>query len=295
MRITWGMMLNNMLAGMNLSSASIIKYQTQLATGKRINKPSDDPTGVVRVLSLRTALNQTETYLNNISQAHEWLAVSETAISRTHEVIARGIELAQMGANVVLPQASRDAIAAEVDELIDTVVTAGNTRYGDRYVFAGTRTRDVPFALTGSPPTGYSYGGNAAAIAWETEPGVSQRVNTDGEPAFGPAIDALIDLRDHLRAGDTAALGSIDITQLQGIHDSLLQAQTDIGAKVRRLDETKESLTQLKHTVYELLEKYEGADMAEAIMRLQMAEASYSAAQSATARIIQPTLVDLIR
>ncbi len=295
MRITWGMMLNNMLAGMNLSSATIIKYQSQLATGKRIGKPSDDPTGVVRALSLRTTLNQTETYLNNVSQAHEWLAVSESALTRAHAALSRALELAQMGANDTLPQASRVALAAEVDELIATVASAGNTRYADRFVFAGTRTRNEPFSLVGTPPTGYAYDGNDAAIAWETEPGVLQRVNTDGQAAFGPAIDALIDLRDHLLAGDVASLGNNDITQLQVISDDVLRAQTDIGAKTKRLDESRDSLTQLKLTVFALLEKYEGADMAEAIMRLQMAEASYSAAQAATARIIGPTLVDLIR
>ena len=93
MRVTWGMMLDNMLSGMNLSSAAMIRYQNQLATGKRVQKPSDDPAGVVRILSLRATLDQVETHLSNITQGQQWLAVTEAALGRDYEItVLRAIE-----------------------------------------------------------------------------------------------------------------------------------------------------------------------------------------------------------
>jgi flagellar hook-associated protein 3 FlgL len=295
MRVTWGMMLDNMLAGMSSSSATMIKYQNQLATGKRVLKPSDDPAGVVRILSLRATFDQVETYLSNIAQGQQWLAVTEVGLSRGADITAQALDCARRGASDVLSQTALDTIAAEVSELIDALVSTANSRHVDRYVFAGTSNRDVPFTLVGDPPSDYAYAGDTGQLAWEMEPGAVQRVNVDGESAFGPAIRALIALRDRLLAGDTEAIATTEMARLDSAHSILLTAVTDVGAKVRRLDESEAGLAAVRHTVYDQLNIYESVDMAEAIMRLQMAEASYSAAQGATARIIRPTLVDLIR
>jgi len=295
MRVTWGMMLDNMLSGMNLSSAAMIRYQNQLATGKRVQKPSDDPAGVVRILSLRATLDQVETHLSNITQGQQWLAVTEAGLGRAADITAQALDCARRGSSDVLPQAARETIAAEVSELLDALLATANSRHVDRYVFAGTRNRDVPFNFIGDPPTGYAYAGDAGRLSWEMEPGVTQQVNVPGESLLGPAMEALISLRDNLLTGDTAAVSSTDMTAIDRAHSVLLTAITDVGAKVRRLDECEAGLTAVRHVVFDQLNRYESVDMAEAIMRLQMAEASYAAAQGATARIIRPTLVDLIR
>jgi flagellar hook-associated protein 3 FlgL len=288
-------MLNNMLAGMNSSAQTMIRHQNQLATGKRVQKPSDDPGGVVHILSLRTTLHQVEAHLSNIAQANEWLAISEASLSRAAGIVAQALECAQRGASDVLPQPARNAIAGEVSALLEALLTTANTRHVDRYLFAGTRNRQAPFELTGNPPGAYAFLGNANGLSWEIEPGVVQTVSTDGEAVFGPAFTALIDLRDNLLAGNTTAISGTDVATLGLAHDRILAAVTDVGARVRRLDESHAGLTAVRHTVFDQLNRYESADMAEAIMRLQMAESAYSAAQGATARIIRSTLVDLIR
>ena len=295
MRITWGMMLNNMLAGMNGSARTMVKFQNQLATGKRVNKPSDDPRSVVRILSLRSTLGMANTHLSNIAQGKEWLTVTEMGLDRAAGIVARAKELATQGANDTLAQHARDAIAAEVSEMIEALLAAANTKHVDRYVFAGTDNRDQPFDLVGTPPTGHSFTGNTGVVSWQIEPGVVHQVNVAGDPLFTPAFDALISLRDNLLANNPAAISGTDIQQLADAHNVLLTGQTDVGAKYNRLEESHGSLTLLRQTVFEQLNIYESVDMAEAIMRLQMAQSSYYAAQAATARVIRPTLVDLLQ
>lgn len=295
MRITWGLMLDNLLAGMNGAGQTMLRYQSQLATGRRVQRPSDDPGAVVHILSLRTTLNQVETHLSNISLAREWLDMSEVGLMRAAAIMAEAQEAAQSGASDVLPQSARDTIAGEVSALIDSLLAVANSRHADRYLFAGTRNLAAPFALVGSPPTGWTFTGNASSLAWEIEPGVVQAVNADGQAVLGPALDALMALRDNLLAGNTQAVGTTDLAALGAAHDLVLMAVADAGNKVRRLDESEAGLTAVRHMVFDQLNRHESADMAEAIMRLQMAEASYSAAQGATARIVRSSLVDLIR
>lgn len=298
MRVTWNSMLDNMLAGMSGAAGNVQKYQTQLATGKRVNKPSDDPAAVIRILALRSGIRRAEGYLTSMAQAQEWLTVTEAGLSRGAAIVAQAKECAQRGASDVLTQAGRDTIARELDELLSELLGVSNTRHVDRYVFAGARNNAAPFAFQGAPPTGYTYSGDETALGWEVEPGAVVNVNTIGGAVFGGAdgaFAALIRVRDDLRAGDVPSLGQQDLELLDRAHERLLSAQADVGARARGLDASKDTLTRLRQEYHSLLSGYEDADMAEAIMRLQIAETSYAAAQGATARMIRPTLVDLLR
>lgn len=298
MRVTWNSMLDNMLAGMSGAAGNVQKYQTQLATGKRVNKPSDDPAAVIRILALRSGIRRTEGYLSNMAQAQEWLTVTEVGLSRGAAIVAQAKECVQRGASDVLTQAGRDMIARELDELISELLQVSNTRHVDRHVFGGARNTAPPFALQGDPPVGCAYSGDQTALAWEVEPGVVVNVNTTGEAVFGGddgAFAVLIRVRDDLRAGNVPSLGLEDVQLLDRAHERLLSAQADVGARARGLDEGRDTLTRLRQEYHSLLSGYEDADMAEAIMRLQIAETSYAAAQGATARMIRPTLVDLLR
>lgn len=298
MRVTWNSMLDNMLAGMSGSAAAVQKYQTQLATGKRVNKPADDPGAVIRILALRSGIRRAEGYLSNIAQAQEWLTVTEVGLSQGAQVVALAKECAQRGASSVLTQDGRNAIAREVDELLSELLRLSNTRHGDRFVFAGARNTTAPFAFTGVPPSGWTYSGDETGLGWEVEPGAVVNVNTTGEAVFGGgdgAFAVLMRVRDNLRAGDVTALASEDLELLDRAHTRLLSAQADVGARSRGLEDGRNILVRLRQEYHALLAGYEDVDMAEAIMRLQIAETSYAAAQGATARMIRPTLVDLLR
>jgi flagellar hook-associated protein 3 FlgL len=292
------MMVDNLLAGMSGAASRIQRYQTQLATGKRVNQPSDDPIGVIRILALRSGIERAQTYLNNVAQAREWMTVSETALQGASSVLAQAQECAQRGATEVLTEDGRRAIAREVSGLIDELLAVANTNYLGRYVFAGTNNDTAPFALTGEPPTGWTFSGNAGELRWDIEPQTDMVVNSPGEAIFGGAegpFAALIRLRDDLLAGNVAALTTDDLSLIDSAHTIVLNALGDLGANSRRLDQAGGRLEHLHQAFVESLSGYEDADMAEAIINLQLAESAYGAAQGVAARLVRPTLVDLLR
>ena len=142
MRITQGVLINNMLRNYNKNMAKMDKLNTQLATGTRINTPSDDPAGLVTSLRLRTKLHQNEQYKKNVSDALSWMEIADSALNNYNSVLQRVRELTVEAANGTNEPSSLKAIADELKQLKDEIGDIANTTLDDRYIFGGTRTMD---------------------------------------------------------------------------------------------------------------------------------------------------------
>jgi flagellar hook-associated protein 3 FlgL len=116
------------------------KYETQQATGKKINVPSDDPIIASRSLSFRTSLAEVEQYERNISDAESWMDITEGALKNVEKILTKMKELCVQGANGVLTQDDREKIAQELKQLRGQLTQEANTTYAGRYVFSGYRT-----------------------------------------------------------------------------------------------------------------------------------------------------------
>lgn len=123
------------------------KSQQQLASGRTINKPSDNPTGTARSMQLRTNLVETNQYITNTDYAISWVESAESALSNVTDVMQRARELAIQGANGVLAQNSRDAIGKELEQLRQQLLLElANASNGGRFIFGGAKTVNPPFS-----------------------------------------------------------------------------------------------------------------------------------------------------
>lgn len=303
MRITNGMLSATFMQDLNRNLRGLAKYQHQLATGKRISRPSDDPVAIVHSLRLRSDLGDIEQYGKNADHALAWLNTTETALAQAGDVLQRARELAVYGANGTLPQESRDAIAEEVKQLFDQMVQIANTSYAGQYVFAGTETKTQPFTgnLSDATPAAVTYAGNDGAKTTETGAGQTIAYNLDGHKAFNgtgndfQVFESLKSLYLNLKSGATGAISSHDIGELSKAIDHLLAVRAEVGARVNRLELTKSRLDDADINFTGLLSKTEDVDVAQTIMELKNQENVYRAALATGARIIQPTLVDFLR
>ena len=121
MRITQGVLINNMLRNYNKNMAKMDKLYTQLATRTRINTPSDDPAGLVTSLRLRTKLHQNEQYKKNVSDALSWMEIADSALNNYNSVLQRVWELTVEAANGTNEPSSLKAIADELKQLKDEI------------------------------------------------------------------------------------------------------------------------------------------------------------------------------
>lgn len=156
MRITNKVMQNNSLTNINTNKLLQDKLSTQMATEKKVNRPSDDPVVAIRALRLRTNVNQiTQYYEKNVPDAESWLKLTEDAISSMTEVITDMYENATKGSNENLTLDDKRTILTQLKSLRDEVYSTGNTDYAGRYIFTGYRT-DTTLTFTTDETKTYS-------------------------------------------------------------------------------------------------------------------------------------------
>ncbi|MCP1675614.1 flagellar hook-associated protein 3 FlgL [Natronocella acetinitrilica] len=128
--------------------SKLLKTQQQLATGRKILTPSDDPAGAARVLDLEKSIGQVEQFNRNLDRAEFALKTEESVLEETGNIIQRVRELTVQSLNATQDGANRKIIAAEIRQLQDQLVQLANTQDGTgEFIFAGSNTRTRPFAL----------------------------------------------------------------------------------------------------------------------------------------------------
>src|SRR5690606_11287306 len=219
---------------------------------------------------------------------------TDSVLNEVGQALQRVKELAVYGANGVLPQDARDAIAREVDQILEHLVDLANSSHAGLYLFGGHRTTTPPYVLSGR--TESSYQGDEGRRELEIASGVKIAVNVLGSELFDQIFQAVTNLRDALyEEGDTATVGNQSLAEVEDALDTLLRVRADVGARINRLELADARMQELELNVEQLISDNEDVDLARAIIDLKVAENVYRAALASGARIIQPTLLDFMR
>lgn len=288
MRVTNSMLVNTLLRDLNNNLSKMAKTQEQLSSGRNINRPSDNPVGIVTSLRLRTGLTELDQYKSNAESAKSWLNTTDDSLAESGAILQKTRELAVKAANDHLTQNEKDAIYKEVNQLKEHLLQVGNATYAGKYIFSGTKTLVAAFDSNGI------YKGDTGRINYEIGIGVTIPINIDGETAFGDAFTAIDQFLTDL-SGGTAANISADLGLIDEVLNNQLAVRADLGAKVNRIDLAVNRMEAEKVNMTELLSKNEDVDMAELITHLKMQESVYNASLAAGARIVQPSLIDFLR
>lgn len=149
MRVSDKMQQTQVINNLNKNRSELSNLQNQASSLKKVTKPSDDPTGVSRILQNRTESQNMTQFDKNIFLGKSFLETTETALTQMGEVIVRAKELALQAANDTNSGMPREMIASEVEQLYNSIVELSNRRFGDRYIFAGHKTTEPPFTKEG--------------------------------------------------------------------------------------------------------------------------------------------------
>lgn len=156
MRITNKMMTNNVLHNINNNKNLLSTLENQYSTGKKIQKPSDDPIVAVRALKLRTNLSELNQYVEkNIPDALSWMDTTESSLSVVNQILRQMNTYCNQGANDTLTAEDRNSIVTNLEELKQQIYQEGNSNYAGRYVFSGYKT-DTPLVFD-RPTDEYTY------------------------------------------------------------------------------------------------------------------------------------------
>jgi len=297
LRITNAILNQQVLGNLQDNLRRLAELQDRLATGRVLNRPSDDPRGVQQALSLRASLEASEQFIANINFAENFILAAEDAVAFAFDAVLRVRELTIRGINDTLNQENRNILAEEVNILLEEVMDLANTQANNRFIFGGTRTSAPPFVVTataGGEITGIGYNGDSQNIQIQTLPGITVNINIPGDQVFQSTQDlfqTLIDIREDLQAG---TLTDARLAELDNIQTDLLNARSTFGATGNRLDFASNRLQNQVVNDRRLLASVEEADFIETIMNLNSQENAFRAALDAGARVLQPSLLDFL-
>lgn len=143
-------MINNNLFNVESQYGEIME---KLSTQKNINRPSDDPVGTNNILDFRTSKAAIEQYSSNIDNVSGWISMTETKLNSIGDIIIQASEIAVSQGSATASADTRKTAAETLSPLIDEILSLANSKYGDSYLFGGSRTDSEPFSSVYSPAT----------------------------------------------------------------------------------------------------------------------------------------------
>jgi len=211
------------LMGLRYNQSILLNAQEQTATGRRILRPSDDPVGTARSLSLTRRLAGVGRHMGAAQTAQGLLEQGAGALQGASSLLSEARALMLQGMNGTLSQKDRDSLAGELDVLRAEMLDIANSKAGDRYIFGGTATDDAPWVEVDGRVV---YEGNDDELRVQINDEVLIGVGVAGSSIFGRSeyTGAEFSGLTGLGAGTTANEGS-GFEQLVLRHDA-----TDGGA-----------------------------------------------------------------
>lgn len=183
MRISTLEIQRQAVAAINDRQVELATTQSRLASGQRVQTPSDDPAAAERILTLREQLNGNTQFSRNANLATNRLQLEETVLTNATAIIQGVRERAVQGANASLSAADRRFVAADVEQSLDALLALANTRDANgEYLFAGNRTLTEPFTR-GADGT-VTYNGDQDQRELLIGPGRRIAVGDDGVEVF---------------------------------------------------------------------------------------------------------------
>lgn len=296
-RVTQQTVRTSTLANLQGNLRTMADLQARLSSGKNISKASDDPSATGRTMSLRADYAAATQAKRNADDGVTWLSQTDSSLQTTLSVLRRARDLTVQGANSgVVNGVSAEAIATELEGLRDTLLDVANTTLNGRQIFAGTSVGGTTFTdASGTPP--YAWQGTAAgSVDRRIGADATVRVDTNGEQVFGEGDESVFALLDSIAADLRNGVPvSTRLNEIDDRMNTMLAAATDVGVRMKQVTDVQSSLALRLQDLSSAISGIEDIDLAQTVMELQMQEVAYQGALGATARVLQPSLMDFLR
>ncbi len=291
MRITQHITYNTYINDLMRKQESIYDLHRQLSTGKRVNTPSDDPVKTDDILSTKSLLSDMGQYERNIDDGMSYLSIVEQSLDSAKDVITTLQEHAVEQASGTKDAQTRANAALVVNNLFKQLLSLANTAYDNKYVLGGYKVETEPFDSAGA------YLGDLSKRSIKTGANTTVEIGVNGGEVFSGSaggvdvFQIISDFETALNANDTTAIANA-IDTLDEAFSQISNAVSDIGGKVTRLTQTKNSIVnstlELKTTVSGL----EDADLTSVISELKLSQIALEAAMTSAGKVFSINIFD---
>jgi flagellar hook-associated protein 3 FlgL len=298
MRIASNTLSDTMIRQIQQLTNDQSKLQTQVATGRRITQPEDDPTAVGRVLHLQSEQRQLAQYDANASRALTLVQASYSGLQGLKKVSDRANELATLGTGAMSDEAMK-AYGTEVDQLLEQALQLANSREGGDYIYAGTAVDAPAFSATRDASgkiTAITYDGDNNQAVIPLSEATSVAPSTDGatNAGFATFLNNLVALRDALNTSDLDGVRAVQ-PGLVADEDVLIGAMANNGGIQSRIEAAQAQQQDRATSIDTLISNESSVDLPTTIVKLNQTQTAYQAALASAAKIMNLSLLDYIK
>jgi flagellar hook-associated protein 3 FlgL len=278
--------------------AKIRTLQAQIASGRKLTSPDQDPAGAARVVRHADALAGLAANAESSRFGTSVLAAQDDALGEAHALLVRAEEIATQQASGLLSPDERAAAEEEVRGLLDALTALGNGELAGRRLFGGLALdaaapfADPPDDLTTYDPSA-AYTGSTLPFELKTGSGPDDRVriSTVGSQVFTAALQGVHALWTALDSGTDPAAALDDLSAGRA---ALAAERASVGVRQGQLVDRTTQLGQLDLLENEALADARDADLISVISQLTQLQTALQATLAAGAQLAQTSLANLI-
>lgn len=298
-RMTSNMMSSTLLGNLNRNLYNMDNLENQISSGRKINKPSDDPVGVTYALRYRSQLAGNEQFQRATDSAQSWLDETDSQMGSAGEVMTRIKELMVQSSTGTYSNSDLQSASLEVEQLKKQLVDIGNSKFAGKFIFNGQDYGSIPYPTAAG--TDYSQvETDNAPVQYVIGENIQFQINTTGNEFFGnkgesdnvfATLDRVIAA---MKAGDKTAI-TAESSSVESRTNKMLAARSEVGARTNRVDLVNNRLKDQETNTTTLLSKTEDLDIADALIKSTSAQTLYQAALKSSSNIMNTSLIDFMR
>lgn len=277
------------------------KLQQQIATGKRILTPSDDPLSASRALEISQSQNMNTQFTNNRKIAVGSLTGLDTSLGAINEILTT-TQTTLVGAAGTLSATQKTAVATQLSSTLETLIGLANTRDASgNYMYAGFKADTKPFTATSA---GATYNGDSNQQYLQVDAQRQMAVNVTGNNVFqagGNDVFAtysnLVAVLNNPASTDAAVQTAVAsaITSIKDANYNVGLVRSTVGAKLNEID-TLDTVGASRDLEYaQSLSALQDLDYAQALSDVSQKQTILEAAQKAFVKTTGLSLFDFIR
>jgi len=253
-------LFSSMAFALDNTTSSLQQIEQQMATGKKVNQPSDDPSAYAAT----DILNAQNSALSNdnllAQQVQAQLSTADNALSGVTNSINSAISIATEGADANTSVSSMATLGAQVQSILQQVIGAANSQYGGTYLFAGNQVQTSPYDSSGN------YSGDNGTNSVTFSDGTKVQTTSDGSSIFGGEasgiMGTLTSLASALNSGDRAGVAA-SLSQLQAGLATIASARGNLGISMNAVTSMTTNATAESTTLQTSISNLVDADVAQ--------------------------------
>jgi flagellar hook-associated protein 3 FlgL len=287
----------DILAGLDVVRQQLNQSDLQLASGRSVNSPSDNPTATSQLVLNHAAQSQVDTFQTNISDLQTKLNTADSALNSAVNVINQAISLGVEAGNSDLSNQQRQAIAQNLTGIQQQLIGIANTASGGTYLFAGTLVENAPFVANAAVPAGVNYVGNSSVTSVQLQNGQNVNTNAPGNQLFlnpsGSLLGTLNQLIIAIQTNTGIGTASTNFGQASSVFDT---QRLFYGVTLNQLQSTSAFLSNESVQLSTQESNISGADIAKVETNFTQVQVAYQSLIQAEGQILKlPNLLSFLQ